>query len=118
MDALVEDAVATALWQRVLDDFEDDATHAAFLEHSQRSGTLVAAATRYRNHRKQLDPDDDAVRVADIDKRLATIATLAIARLDAERSEVPEERRSHPTLIAISVLVWLLSLVLLYHALY
>ncbi len=112
----VQDAVEAALWQRVVDDFDDSATHSAFLEHSQRSDTLVAAATRYRRYKERLDPETDAERLAAVDKRLGAIASLAMAQLNVERSETPEPRRSHPVLIALSVLILLVSLFGLYHA--
>ena len=42
------DPVLEALWKRVLDAWDDDATHAALLDHALRAQALPEIAGRYR----------------------------------------------------------------------
>ncbi len=96
----MNDAVLEALWKKVLDDFEDDAAHARFIEHCRSTNQLLEAAVRYRGMK------GDHARGRQADKRLGAIATLAIASLETTRT--PE--RNHVAL-AVRLFVILLFLV-------
>ncbi|MFO0759071.1 MAG: hypothetical protein U0359_21445 [Byssovorax sp.] len=80
------DAPIDALWAKVLDGWDDDAQHAAFLEHCRTLGILPQAAARYR---KERDASDDGARRERCDKALGRIAALAMMDLDASRSAEP-----------------------------
>jgi hypothetical protein len=74
------------LWKHVLDRWEEDAAHRAFLEHCQRNDLLVEAAVRYRGMQ------GDHARGPLAEQKLTAIRALALARLAASRT--PERRRS------------------------
>lgn len=79
------DATVEALWKRVLDAWDDDARHAAFLDYCQRSDRLVDAAVRYRG----MTGDRDRAQTAE--KKLKAVALLAMTRLEVARQA---ERRT------------------------
>jgi hypothetical protein len=74
------DAAFEALWKSVLDRWQDERAHGAFLEYCQATDQLAEAATRYRGMK------GDCERSAVADKRLAGIAIVALAKLHATRS--------------------------------
>lgn len=75
------------LWQRVLASFGDDAAHTAFLDHARLTGQLGEAAARYRDQVKGADAYRDEPGRAEIArKRLAAVAILAMADMEASRS--------------------------------
>jgi hypothetical protein len=76
----VTDPVLEALWKNVVDRWEDDAAHVAFIDHCQNQDALVEAAVRYRGMA------GDHERSAQAQKRLGAIAVLAMARLESLRS--------------------------------
>ena len=76
----MNDAALETLWKHVLDRWDDEAAHRAFLEHCRLSDRLVEAAVRYRGMK------GDHTRGALAEKKLAAIAALALTRLEAERS--------------------------------
>jgi len=80
------DPALEALWKKVVDAWDDDAPHGAFLEHSRRSGQLLEAAVRYRGMA------GDHQRGAAAEKRLKSIQLLALAALEAERTPPREAR--------------------------
>lgn len=104
----VSDPRLDELWQAVLAKWEDDAAHAAFLEHCRLTRQLGAAAGCYREEVKRASAyREDAIRVAAAQKRLNGVALLATLDLDASRSEaVP---RAHRVLKVVS---WLAAAVL------
>jgi len=77
-------AALEVLWKHVLDHWDDEASHRAFLEHCRHHERLVEAAVRYRGMK------GDHARGPIAEKKLQTIAALAMARLDLARS--PERR--------------------------
>src|SRR6188768_1530098 len=82
------DAVFEALWKSVLDRWQDERAHGAFLEYCQTSEKLPEAAARYRGMKGDRD------RSAVAEKRLAGIAVIALAQLHATRSRAaPPVRR-------------------------
>ena len=76
----MNDAALETLWKHVTSHWEDEAAHRAFLEHCHASDRLVEAAVRYRGMK------GDHARGALAEKKLAAIATLALTRLEVERS--------------------------------
>jgi hypothetical protein len=74
------DAAFEALWKSVLDRWDDERAHGAFLEYCQGADQLAEAAARYRG----MKGDRDRSVVAE--KRLAGIAIVALAKLQATRS--------------------------------
>lgn len=80
------DPVLEALWKRVLDDWESDAAHGAFLQHCQSTEQLLEAAVRYRGMSGDRDRGPSA------EKRLQAVAFLAMAELETARSHRPAKQ--------------------------
>lgn len=80
----VVDPALEALWKRVVDAWDDEAVHAAFLEHCRHNEQLVEAAVRYRGM------VGDHARSAVAKKKLEAVALVAMAQLDVSRQR---ERR-------------------------
>jgi hypothetical protein len=74
------DAALEALWKQVVDDWDDDKPHAAFLEHCRQTNQLAEAAARYRGM------TGDRVRGAAAQKRLEGVAVLAMTALESTRT--------------------------------
>jgi len=74
------DAAFEALWKNVLDRWDDERAHGAFLEHCQATDQLAEAAARYRGMK------GDRERGPVAEKRLAGVAIVALAKLEATRS--------------------------------
>ena len=87
------DAAFEALWKNALDHWDEERTHAAFLEHCQATDHLAEAAARYRGMKGDCD------RSAVAEKRLAGIPFLALAKLEATRSAKPRRQRNVGALI-------------------
>lgn len=102
----MSDPALEALWKNVLDNWDDDKAHGAFLEHCQRSGLLVEAAVRYRG----MKGDRERGEVAD--KRLQGVAMLAMAQLEASRSE-RQETGSRWVVLVVALVLLLVALGLL-----
>lgn len=79
----MSDPALEALWKNVLDHWDDDAAHGAFLEHCQRVERLGDAAVRYRGM------TGDRERGKSAEKRLASVAMLAMATLESSRRNAP-----------------------------
>lgn len=73
------DPVLELLWKRVLDEWDDEAAHSAFLDYCQKSDRLVDAAVRYRG----MAGDRDRAQVSE--KKLKAVAILAMTRLEVAR---------------------------------
>ena len=102
------DASFDALWKHVLDHWDDDKAHGAFLEHCQRTGSLAEAAARYRGMKS------DRERGAVAEKRLAGVAVLALTTLEASRTPPPRDRASGVALLVTFVLASLDLMAYLY----
>jgi hypothetical protein len=74
------DSAFEALWKNVLDHWDEERAHGAFLEHCQATDQLAEAAARYRGMK------GDRERGAAAEKRLAGVAIVALAKLEATRS--------------------------------
>jgi hypothetical protein len=109
-----QNAVAEALWSKVLEDFSSDKTHEAFLEHCRNANLLPEAARRYREHKNTLNEAQKEEREA-VDKRLSAVAILAMSQLDAKRSPPATRGKKVLTLIAaVIALGSVLGLAMLY----
>ncbi len=105
------DPVLEGLWKKVVDHWEDDATHGAFLQYCQTADRLLEAAVRYRGMA------GDRARGPSAEKRLGAIALLAMAKLESQRASVRAGYRnaSRIVLIAFFVLSTLVLLALTLH---
>jgi hypothetical protein len=90
------DAAFEALWKSVLDRWQDERAHGAFLEYCQVTNQLAEAAARYRGMKGDRD------RSAIADQRLAGIAIVALAQLHATRSPAPRPSRRFGNLMLIA----------------
>ncbi|MEO8906249.1 MAG: hypothetical protein ABI488_26790 [Polyangiaceae bacterium] len=88
------DAAFEALWKNVLDHWDEDRAHSAFLELCQATDQLAEAAGRYRGMKGDRD------RSAVAEKRLVAIAIVALAKLEATRGKAPSPRRTASFILA------------------
>lgn len=91
------DPALEALWKRVLDGWDDERVHSAFLDYCQTADRLVDAAVRYRG--MSADRDRSAVAA----KKLRAVAVLAMARLPASRGAETGASRRLGSVALISV---------------
>jgi hypothetical protein len=91
----VSDAALEALWKNVLDHWDEDRAHGAFLEHCQNSGQLAEAAARYRGM------TGDRERAEGARQRLAGVALVAMASLEAARTPEQAVNRQAGALILV-----------------
>ncbi|MBN1612525.1 MAG: hypothetical protein JW940_38195 [Polyangiaceae bacterium] len=89
------DPVLAALWKRVVERWEDEQAHAAFLEHCRATDQLVEAAVRYRGMTGDRDRSEAA------QKRLQGVTVLALAQLEASRTSARQLHRQAGRLILI-----------------
>ena len=105
------DPAFEALWKSVLDRWQDERAHGAFLEYCQETSQLAEAAARYRGMKGDRD------RSAAAEKRLAGIAVVALAQLHSTRSPAARPGRRVGSLIlagcfglaAVGLLAYLIS---------
>jgi hypothetical protein len=105
------DTAFEALWKSVLDRWQDERVHGAFLEYCQSTDQLPEAAARYRGMKGDRD------RSALAEKRLAGIAIAALAKLHATRSPATRPGRRVGSLLlaasfglaAVGLLAYLLA---------
>ena len=83
----MNDPALEALWKNVLDHWEEEKSHAVFLEHCQRHDQLAEAAARYRGM------TGDHHRGPSAQKRLNGVALLALAKLESARTSHRQVRR-------------------------
>jgi hypothetical protein len=118
-----------ALWSKVLEEWEDDKRHKAFLSACAAGGVLAEAARRYRaiaeprggslvsNPSEKEDDSESPYRVLssrreDAKKRLAAITVLAMSNLEASRSndEAPRLQKGLRVFAALFLLAALIGL--------
>lgn len=95
----MNDAALETLWKHVTNHWDDEPAHMAFLEHCRVNDRLVEAAVRYRGMKGDRDRGPLAER------KLAAIAALALARLEAERSPAPRKRGNFASYLLIALFV-------------
>jgi hypothetical protein len=104
------DAAFEALWKNVLDRWDDDRAHGGFLEHCQLTDQLAEAAARYRGMK------GDRERGGAAEKRLAGVAIVALAKLEATRTP-PHSSRSRTGALVLATLFGLGTIALLAYVL-
>ena len=93
------DHVLEALWKNVVDRWDDDAAHSAFIDHCRQSDQLVEAAVRYRG----MAGDRERAMLAQ--KKLNGIAVLALARLESLRTREKREPTRTTAYVLIAVFI-------------
>jgi hypothetical protein len=91
------DAALEALWKNALDHWDEERAHGAFLEHCRATDQLAEAAARYRGMK------GDRERFAVAEKRLAGVAIVALAQLEASRSPPRKARWRIGTLFLATI---------------
>jgi hypothetical protein len=104
----MNDSALEALWKNVLDHWDEDRAHGAFLELCQKTGKLAEAAARYRGM------VGDRERGESARKRLQGVAVLAIATLEASRTPERSEKRQTGALVLVVFFVAASGAVLAY----
>ena len=102
------DAALEKLWLHVLNRWEDDAAHVAFLENCRETGSLAQAATRYRGLAGNATYRERA------DRQLSAITALALAQLEAGRTPQPRRGPTSPRVALVLTLVLAVALFVLY----
>jgi hypothetical protein len=87
--------VLETLWKNVLDRWDDDKAHAAFLEYCRLENQLAEAAARYRGM------TGDRERGPSAKKRLQGVQIVALAALESTRTSAPRTSRQAGGLILI-----------------
>jgi hypothetical protein len=100
------DPALETLWKNVLDRWDQDAAHHAFLDHCQRHESLDEAAVRYRGMK------GDRERGPGAEKRLAAVLMLAMSKLEVSRVE-PKTGSSLATKLVLILFFLVGSLVVL-----
>jgi hypothetical protein len=91
-----DDPAFVTLWEHVLDHWDDDRAHVAFLEHCRHTDQLLPAAVCYRKMNGEPRKSEQAER------RLKAITALAMAKLDRAKSgEAVAKRQAGKLLIII-----------------
>jgi hypothetical protein len=93
------DTALEALWKNVLDHWEEDKAHIAFLEHCNEQGKLAEAAARYRGMAGDREKGPEA------EKRLKGILAMAMLALETNRTPPAEAQRRTGSLVMIVVFV-------------
>lgn len=93
-----EDLALAALWEQVLERFDEQSTHDAFLAACDEKRNLALAATRYR----KIKDEGEEERAARADRQLEKITGLALSQMEAARTP-PKNHKRLITLIAAVV---------------
>jgi len=99
------DAGFEALWQRVVDQWDDDKTHAALIEFALRTEQLSEAAGRYRKLK------DDPTKAAGAQKRLDAIVLAATQLMMSKKTPPRAKVPLSITLSAFGIFLFVLCLV-------
>ncbi|MBL9022397.1 MAG: hypothetical protein JNL21_09355 [Myxococcales bacterium] len=112
------DLVMEGLWKKVGASFDDDERHQAFLAYCRESGKLDEAARRYRLITEGRDEafSGDEAAAALAKKRLGQVALVAVATLEADRTE-PGAKRGHRMVRIAALIVFVLMIGMLAYAL-
>ena len=98
-----DDPILEALWNKTLEDWEDERTHTALLQHAAQTEGLPEIAGRYR----ALCEDPDKAPIAK--KRLDAIVLAATQMLLASKTERRQKIPLPITLSAFAVCAFLLG---------
>lgn len=106
-----EDPAFEILWSHVLDNWQDDKAHVAFLEHCREHDRLLPAAKRYR---ALFDSDHHK---AQAERRLEGITLLAMAKMEQARTSQAGAKRQAGRLVAIVFFVAAATGLLIFYSL-
>ncbi len=95
----MDDGSFDILWQHVLDHWDEEAAHRAFLAHAQMAAQLPEAATRYRAESTKREREEMAKR------QLEAVTRLALVQLEVSRSRPPPPRRRMALWVPLVLLV-------------
>lgn len=108
-----ERAIAEALWQQLLADFDNELLHQKALDHARQSGDFASLAKRYRTLSDRLDQEIESNNQGDnvsqqarrerCQKRLAAIAIVATHQLRTT-DRAPAPSRTTGRLVALAVI--------------
>lgn len=104
----MDDPLLDALWSKTQREWQDPASHEAFLNHCLQAGHLATAAARYR---EQLAQGRDGAELY-----LQRITVLAISQLDASRTPQQVVWRNAASLVTAALILGV-ALALLFAAL-
>ena len=93
------DAAIDALWKHLLEHWDEESAHGAFIEYCQQTNALVAAAARYR----EVSADGEHHEAAQ--KRLSAITILALSQLESTRTQPKQAQNQAIRLILFIVLL-------------
>jgi hypothetical protein len=99
------DPVLEALWQRVLEAWDDDRTHAAIIEHGVRAQSLPGIAGRYRA--LLADPDKAMVAQKKLDAIVVAATNLLFSHKTLSPGKVPLPITLSAFGVSIVLLAWL-----------
>jgi hypothetical protein len=103
------DPVAEGLWARVLEAWDDDARHAAFIAHCRIQGDLGTAARRYRAIADDVEGGaayrTSPERAAEAKKRLGSITTMALLEMQATAT-TPEDTQRPKRWLAVAAVAF------------
>ena len=94
-----DDPAFEILWAHVLDNWDDDKAHLAFLEHCQQQDRLLPAAKRYKSLAESEPHQPEAER------RLKAVAALAMAKMAQSRTDPSGAKRQAGRLVALIFLI-------------
>jgi hypothetical protein len=90
-----DDPAFVTLWEHVLDHWDDDRAHVAFLEHCRHTDQLLPAAQHYRG------VNDEPGKREQAEGRLKAITGLAMAKLASAKSTEASAKRQAGKLVTI-----------------
>ena len=99
------DPVLEALWQRVLEAWDDDRTHAAIIEHGVRAQSLPEIAGRYRA--MLADPGKAMVAQKKLDAIVVAATNLLFSHKTLSPGKVPLPITLSAFGVSIVLLAWL-----------
>jgi hypothetical protein len=94
-----------ALWKRVIEDWEDEKTHAALLQHAVRVGALPEIAGRYRTVAS--DPTKAEVAQKKINGIMAAATEMLMSMKTPRPGKVPLPITLSALAICLTMLGWL-----------
>jgi hypothetical protein len=107
------DPIVSALWTKVLDRWDEDEVHEAFIDHCLGAGQMPEAARRYREHGEAAEGDDSDEVQEEVERRLAAIRAKALATMDLHRAPSEPRRGCRRAMNVLSVLLFLAVLLLI-----
>ena len=110
-DEMARAAALEVLWAHVLNHWDEDKAHVAFLEHCQQNNLLLAAAKRYRSlaGNERYGPE--------VERRLRGITALAMAGMEHTRTTPAGAKRQAGRLVAMIFAIAIATGLLIFYTL-